>query len=459
MGILSDLYTKIANTIAAHVIGEVDRNPVIMARRYRLGVQRRQLTVKPNQYDDNITLNLCGVITDRAVSQLVGHHMQLDFEGDTETQQETWLRACLDANNWDILSQRMALSAAEAGTGFCTLQPDGVIGEDGQVYPRIIMLNPEFMSVGTLPHDWEIITAYKLEYKTTGLDGKEISIRRVYSNDAETNAWVIRTYESKDTMNPERAKWVLVDEVVWGYDFPPVLSWQNLPSIDSVYGRPEIGPDGYEIQDRLNAVNSNISKITRLFAHPKQALVNASAGERVDIGPDQILNITTEGKGAGDGFQVYPPSADITGSMQFSAELRRTLFDITRTVDIDSMQDKLGQLTNFGLRVLYQDNISKVETKRELFGEMVEELGRRLFLMAGIMPVKFDIVWPDVVPPNMAEQAQYVQALQGMGVMSKETAANELGLDWEQERERIDGEKTAQDNIGAALLTAFDRGQ
>lgn len=465
MGLFDKAYSRIAREVAANLIGAASDNEVAGARLYRMGVQKRQLKVQPEQYDDNLTANLCGVITDRAVSQLVGHEMQFDFESGTDDQrtdddgtktaQEKWFTRCLDANNWDLLSQRMALAAAEGGTGYITFQPDGTTGEDGTTYPRIINMNPEFMSITTLPDDWEIVQAYTMQYKTVGLNGKEIARKRVYELDPETGRWMIYTYESSDTYG---SRWTLTDTTEWAYDFAPVLHWQNLPSIDNTYGRPEIGPDGYELQDRINAINSNMSKLIRLFAHPKQALVNATAGDKLDVGPDMILSIKTDGS-AGSGFQQYPQMGDLSSSAQFVNDLRRTLFDITRTVDIDSFQDKLGQITNFGLRVLYQDNLSKINTKRQLFGEMVEEMGRRLFIMAGIQPQKFDIVWPEVIPVNEQERAAFDQMLLGMGIISKQTVADQNGLDWQQELNRIQAEQTSGDNVGAALLRAFNNGQ
>ena len=56
--------------------------------------------------------------------------------------------------------------------------------------------------------------------------------------------------------------------------------------------------------------------------------------------------------------------SDLASSQTYLMTVRQGLFDITRTVDISSMNDKLGALTNFGLRVLYQDSLSKNETKK-----------------------------------------------------------------------------------------------
>jgi hypothetical protein len=130
--------------------------------------------------------------------------------------------------------------------------------------------------------------------------------------------------------------------------------------------------------------------------------------------------------------------------------VRRTLFDITRTVDLDSLEDKLGQVTNFGLRVLYQDNMSKIQTKRRLFEDMLEELGRRMCMMAGVPFVPFEVVWPEIIPVNLAEQAQLDQAQLTMGIVSKQTLSDRYGLDYEAEQERI----TQEEQTGYERLPA-----
>ena len=54
-------------------------------------------------------------------------------------------------------------------------------------------------------------------------------------------------------------------------------------------------------------------------------------------------------------IQNLEMQSDLNSSLNFIRYLRQALFDVSRAVDIDSMADKLGSLTNFGLRVLYQD--------------------------------------------------------------------------------------------------------
>ena len=152
--------------------------------------------------------------------------------------------------------------------------------------------------------------------------------------------------------------------------------------------------------------------------------------------------------------------SDLSSSQQFMMVMRQLLFDVSRTVDITSIADKIGALTNFGLRVLYTDTLHKRDTKRALMGEALTELNRRLLILGNFKNTDPGaVVWPETMPQNKLELIQAVQQEIGVGIVSKQTAAIEMGRDWESEQERMAEETSAGGNIGAALLNAFNQGR
>jgi hypothetical protein len=463
------LFDTIYNSIAQRIVDQLQHRLVgdanqhlVTARSYRLGVQPRQLKVKGGQFDDNLTLNFTGLVVARGVSQLLGRGITFDFEGEEETEQERYVNAVLDANKQEILLHRAALAAGESGTGYLFTIPEGVIGADGQTYPRLTVIEPAFVTMDTLPEDHEFVWRYTIKYTYAGADGKERARKReithvapqVAADGEQTggNTWEIVDWEAADALT---AQWVEVGRQAWPYDFPPMSHWQNLPAIGTPYGESDIPDDVLRLQDRLNFSSSNLSKIVRLFAHPLRYGRQLGQTGSMTAGPENMPNFENP---AAEIIQL-PPVGDLAAALDVFKSQRQAFFDVTRTVDIDSLADKLGTLTNFGLRVLYQDNLAKVGTKRELMGDALEELVRRLQVMRGFEPVRARAVWPDFLPEDEIGRATYEQALVGMGVKSKQTAAEDLGLDWETEQERMDTERAGEDNIGAAILRAFDNDQ
>ena len=451
MGIFDGVLNSIADRVATRIIGDAGKS-IALARDYRQGAQKRQLIVKPNQFDDNIVLNFAGLIANRVTSQMIGGGVTLDFEGDGEpTENERWINACLDANHKEILFHRAALSAAEAGTGYFDLS-GGSVYANGIEYPRITLLDPAFVTMESLPEDFEMVVKYTIQYKFVDADGKEKARKREVIKRVDADGWDIVDSIASDAWG---ARWEVVDRTPWKFDFAPIIHWQNLPTIDSTYGEPDINDDLIRLQDRVNFVASNLSKIIRLYAHPMRYAVGFQTADKLDVGPDQLIKLT----GADSDIRQLEQLGDLAGSMEYLRMLRQAMFDRARVVDIDSMQDKLGALTNFGLKVLYQDNLNLIATKRELFGDAIEELVIRLQVIGNIAdPLPAVCVWPDFLPENDAEISAAYQSDLNMGVVSKETISGLRGYDWAQEQERIANEAAQTDNIGAAILRNFENG-
>lgn len=450
---ITDFTNRIAQAVADRVLTDSGRT-IAQARAYRLGDQPHQLKVRQGQYDDNLVLNFTGLIVDRSVSQLIGEGIAFAFEGDAVPPQEDYINAVWDANKREILLHRAALSAAEAGTGYLMLNDPaqgmgGMVGQDGVEYPRLQLLDPAFVTMETMPEDFEIVTRYIIQYAYVDEDGKEAARRRtvqLVNAPDEAERW-----EIVDELMKGYSKWVEVGRVFWAHPFAPIVHWQNMPTIDSPYGQPDITGGLMETQDKINAAISWLTKSMRLGADPLRWFRGGQPPAKIETDKAVFLGLDGE---AGQ----LPPTTDWAGSLAFLQEVRASMNSIARSVDIDSLKDA-GDLTNFRLRVIYQDNAQKIYSKRELFGEALVELNRRLMLMARMEAIPCEVTWPEFMPEDKAEEAAYWQTLQALGVISKQTLAEKLGLDHEQEQERMGAEQEQQDNIGAALLRAFNRGE
>jgi hypothetical protein len=455
MGILDNLYNRVVTDIASRVTTAMGKETITM-REYRRGNQPKQLKVNKDkgQYDDNVTVNFVGLVINRSVSQMIGGGVEFRFDGEdgkVTTPQGDFVRACLDANKEEILFHRAALSASEAGTGYLFLMDkDTTYDETGAGYPRILVWDPALVSMKTLRNDFDIVIQYTHEYYVKDEQGKQSGYRKVVERDmeSESDTWYIRDYE----MAANDTKWVMVNEA-GPYSFCRVIHWQNLPTIDSCYGDPDISYDMRSLQDRINGNASNVAKVIRLTAHPyKWGSGTKPAGDNLDIGPDHMPWLSADGA-----IHVEPPNDNTTG-IGYLNWLRAVFFDTARTVDISSLADKLGSLTNFALRVIYQDNKNRIETKQELFGDALETLVYRLQIIGGLQPVHADVEWADFVPVDDLGVAQKDVQLVGAGIEDKQTAAEHQGLDWAKVSARLEEQAASETNVGALLLNNFNRG-
>lgn len=453
MSIFDDIRSRIVDRLADLVLPAdyVYRRKVNMGlRAYRNGVQEKQIKVKPNQSDDNITMNFVGLVIDRSVSMLFGKGITFDYETDAV---EEYVNLVWEANRKELLLHKIGLTGAEGGTWYVKIIPNGKEYK-GDLVTRLVCLDPSLLSIETKEDDIETVLAYNIIYMVKR-DGKDKAFcERTYLNGEQ---WWVKSGIIKKTDQKGEIIFETIDKDE-PFEYPevcPIIHGQNLPNIETVYGDPDVTGDVIEIQDRLNLVSSNISKIIRLHAHPHTIWEGSGSSYNfLDVEPGKMTRIQV-----GEKIYNVEMQSDLASSQTYLMTVRQGLFDITRTVDISSMNDKLGALTNFGLRVLYQDSLSKNETKKQLYGDGLLELNRRL-LVIGKKEADDEghIEWPDPLPVNEQEAITGLAFDIQNGLASKETIAEERGYIWQNESEKIEAEKSQGDNIGAALLANFTRG-
>jgi hypothetical protein len=421
---------------------------------YYDGLHKQQLRVKAGKFNDNLSINLCGLVVDKAVSALVGdpskgNGMRWEFPSETTVDPKTnkkvrtddlrftWLDEIWNMNNKEILLHKNAMSGAYSGAPAFKIVTDGMGGI------RLINLNPMLWTVETDPQDQELVTKYIIRYVVVE-NGKEVAYREESIN--EGSRWVI---ETKRQISGNRWENVLAP-VLWDYDFPPILDWQNLPDETSYYGRSDI-ESIIPIQDRFNFQASNISKIIRLYAHPQRMGINISnqiVDGQLAMGPDEMPLLQGEGR-----IEQMTPIGDLPGSMQYMGFLRELMFMLSREIDFTKVNG--GDMSNYDMEVLCKDFLDKLGTKRMLYGNAYTELNRRLLILGNHEPEECKIYWPDPLPVNQAEETQALEADLRMGLVSKQTLMETRGYDHEQETARMMEEKTGTENAGAMLLNNF----
>lgn len=405
--------------------------------RYYRGEHRKPLKVRPGQPDDNIILNLARHVVDQSVSLLFGDPPEIQLEEGVLTPAEEALYTILQANRWDIWLHDLGVTGAVAGHCFVRLVPGEM-----EAPPRLVVLDPAKVAVFWQADDMDSVLFYALHWT----DAEGNAVRQDIVRDGQT--WALREWVHRGM------RWELRAEDVWPHPWPPILDWKNLPRPGEYYGESDI--IHADINDMVNFVASNTNRILRYHAHPK------TIGTGVQ--PQQVHETAV------DGFWAIPsPEAkifnlemqsDLRSSMEFLGLLRSAFFAVSRAVDLSVYADRLGQITNFGLRILFHDALAKCRTKQVLYGAALEELVRRLLDLSGYgYDHDVAIHWKDPLPFSDLEQVQVLEKELELGILSRETAAALRGRDWETEQTRMAAERASETNIGAELLRAFERGE
>lgn len=404
------------------------------AWKYYNGQHRKPLKVRAGQADDNVIINLVQKMVDQSVSMLFGEtpEMELANEGDTEQLEAVW-----KANDEEIFLHNLAISGALAGQCFVKLSQE----ENGI---KLVALNPAYVTVFWAQGDISRILVYRVQWTLN-------DVRYRYDVVDMGGRWEIIHWTSTSGQG-----WKQGEVVEWQYAFSPIVSWQNLPDSKSFYGRSDLY--NAALNDSVNFVASNVNRILKFHAHPRTI--------GLGLAPDAIKETAVDGFWAigneNAKIQNLEMQSDLVSSMSYLQFLQAAFYSQHRAVDLSTIQDKLGQLTNFGLRMLYKDALDKLYTKQSLYGAGLAEVGRRCGMLLGREWGLPEVRFADPLPQNGVEEVQSVKEQIGLGIMSKQTGSTILGNDWQTEQERMAQEKEdAQGALGTAIANAmrgFDRG-
>lgn len=400
---------------------------------YYHGQHRKHLKVKQGKPDDNITINLCGKLIDTNVAMLFGEVPKYELtEGET-TAVEQYIEDAWFANKGKILLADIATSGGVSGHAAVQIVP-----REGQP-PRLVNLDMARLTVFWQTGDIEDVLFYVFR---TGDKARQDIFR-------DGDSWIVRDLEYK------QGGWKVIPETEmrWDYPWPPILDWKNLPNPHHYYGLSDL--EQADLNDAVNFIASNTGRIIKVHAHPKTI---GTGMEAKDVQETSIDSLWTVPKADARVMNLEMQS-DLRSSLEFFQLLRGAFFSLSASVDIASMKDKIGQVTNFGLRVLFSDALDRLELKRSLYGQALIEVNQCMAELGGYGADNVGVLhWANPLPEDRLEDVEAAVKERELGTVSKETIAADLNRDWELEQERMSNEAEGDDDIGTRLLRAFERG-
>jgi hypothetical protein len=440
---------------------------------YKQGYVREPLKVKPGKPNDNVILNLSGLAIDSLVAffacepptfQIAAQTVEREPGADgslevVQTPEETAIEAFLDANDFDELLVDTALSGFISGHNFIKLMPpDNTDDISAENPPRMALLDPRMVTVF-----WDGTNArnplwYRLEWEAGKDTSGKARIRRqdivptwiVMRGDMPDMArgWMIIEYVSKNGSS-EQFEMLTVDN--WQYPFSPIVQWKDTHAPHEFYGWSTLRYAA--LNEAVNFIASNTARIIKFHAHPKTVVKNLSADGLNETAVDGLWEI----KGDNADVTNLEMQSDLSSSLTYLNTLRAAFFTQMRVVDVASIQDKLGQITNFGVRMIYKQQLDAVETKRTLYSKKgFCEVLRRALVMMGFADAPLPTaIWADPLPANRVETVAALTQEAALGVTSKQTLAEDLGRDPEVEQERMAEEETNAAEATANTLAAM----
>lgn len=387
------------------------------------------LRVQVGQADDNVKLNLCGRGVDRLI-EFIGRPDAFVLDGESSPETTDAMNRLYDAQLLALLPE-IGLEMLVAGHAFVKLW-----NEDSGT-PQCSLLDSRIVTVYWRAGAGSRRAAvwYRLQWAETDRRGVETVCRQDIVPQSLTDeggdGWVIYEYES------EGSGFARVSEAVWDFPFAPMVEFRNRVLPWDYYGQSQLGDDVIQLNRTANFLATNTARILRFHAHPRTIAVGVKANQIEMTSIDGMFAIP-----AGAQIQNLEMHSDLASSMAMLQQIKAEFFATMRVSDISGQKDRIGQVTNFGVRMLYSDMLEQVEEKRDSWGVTTGELLLRLCEMAGITLDRVPYPqWPDVLPENRLEALQSAQIEQSLGVVSRETLAGGLARNWAVEQARMAAEE------------------
>lgn len=390
---------------------------------YYEGRHPEMLKTLPGMPNDNVVVNLARGIVDRGISFLFGKELEWQFDENdlTESPAEQQIGDIWDANNKMTLLHEVGQNGFLAGYAAIKVAPQ----TDGTI--RLINLNPAELRLFSASDDCDDVYRFVVKYVAEDDRGNEIHHAEVIERQGPRgSAWLVTNYRA---LGGEKAYKQDGTPIDWPYALSPIQYCKNLPRANCPYGYGDL--DDPSLMDALNLTMSATRKTLRLFPDPQDVIEGGSAKGLVRGGS----NIWELPQGTLKRYEMSAGALD--AARQHAIDLRSAIFSGARMTDMATIGERLGQITNFGLKVLFLDFLNLNDTKRILYGGLINRVNHLLADILGLGEVETAFTWPDPLPVNEVEQTQAVAAKQKTGLVSDETLTAEMGYDYDDEQKRI----------------------
>ena len=304
------------------------------------------------------------------------------------------------------------------------------------------------------PSDEDVIIAYSMEWmkeeKGPGGGMNNVIYRQLIVEVG--GMWVIADFKAIDRRD---RKWEIKGGPwAWPWKWCPIVSGPNIEAPWGWLGYSDL-EDITGLNSGINTAISNYGKILRFHAHPKTVGIGFEAK---DIQATDIGSLWTV-RNQEASVKNLEMQTDLRSSLAFINTLTGSFWNIGRGLDPTVYQQNVTNVTNFGLRVMSLRSLEKMEDKRGTYGRMLRELVVRCLDVVKIIVDAVKIEWPDPLPTNPTAVVDKLEKEVGMGIVSRETAAGDLGRTWKLEHERIMEEAKDQQTLGEMFMEAFDKGE
>src|SRR5690348_5831976 len=288
--------------------------------------------------------------------------------------------------------------------------------------PRLVLLNPETLSVETDPDDADLVMRFCIEYATKDAQtGNPMRRRQTITrldpddDDAgsgpdgidEDTSWEIQDWKASGLSGQ---RWIEDGPArEWAYELPPIVDWQNFPNPNTHWGQRDITDGLIALNRQLRLVESNINKIGFLQGHPYLYSTGTNTNG-ITPTPGRILDLENDTAK----LAAVNAAGDLAQLMTFADAIRSDMDEESGIpgVALGRLKDlPRGQVSGISMRLLHASALARTEHKRRLYGQGIRQVCQTVLVLCGYetqkaLDLEIKLAWQDPLPSDDFNEAQ-----------------------------------------------------
>lgn len=399
--------------------------------RYYNGDMDDPLIIDENDaVNDNVILSIIKQTVDRTLSFIFPDIPRFVIDPNLDQNpQEKFIDDTLRINGGLVFLNGLAKNGALGGHNFIKIMKSDPTIESSGDFPRLINLHPTQVTIYWDASDKARVLWYEIRYEAG---------ENKYIEDTvfEGTRWATTNYIRRKG----KTRWEInSDTEFWDSILSPIVDSQHLPDPNRKYGDSDVDNALRKLNDGINRVASDVSRILRFHAFPKTVVTGV--GSKNDINQTEIGSMYTIANPDAKVTNLEMES-DLASSMNFLSFLKDDAYLTSRVVKVTGNVKDYQRVTNASIRSVYLDQLAKNELLRWSYGDLLQRLARRILLLGfGSESIRPTILWQDPLPTDDTEAVNITAIERSLDIKSRETASKERGYDWESEKEKMTEEE------------------
>lgn len=323
----------------------------------------------------------------------------------TDVDLEKFLNDYIQQPSFGILLEKFIMQGLILGDSALRFSVDA----DG--IPQLDLVNLLKTRISYFKEGFRVV-GYAIEYSMY-VDDELVNVREEYYRDG-----VKYIVDSKEKIVPHD------DRMLW------LIHVANRPSLFyEVWGDSDL-EQIYEAIDSINSTFARMDAIEDIYAKPR--LIASGLRDFNFKEQDNVFAINENAT-----IQILEYRGQVLPSM---LDKIKFLEQYLKEIMPELLLSNLRELTGYALKLKLIKLIKKIETYRRAYFTGLKHVLTLVAMHSGFDNVQFDFVLDDIVPSDEMQDVNKLLLLIGSGLMSKQTAAEKLGINYEIEQQRMESE-------------------